>query len=143
MSILIFFVFQLLNIKIEIFFHPLAISLFFISLALSFYLGLCISAFAFWLIEMWPLRRFFQGCMALFGGIIAPLDLLPTSIKEIANFTPFPYLGYLNVKALQGSIPVDGLLQHCIIGFVWTILFAIGFKVLWNLGLKRYEAVNI
>lgn len=143
MSLLIFLVFHLLDIKITLSLHPLSITLFFLSLALAFYFGLFVSVLAFWLIEMWPLRRFFQGCMALFGGIIAPLDLLPTYISSFALYTPFPYLGYFNVKALQGLIPTNELLYHCMIGLGWTLLFVLGFKMLWNLGLKRYEAVNI
>ncbi len=143
MTILIALVFYFLHIKITLSLNPLAIILFSLSLALTFYFGLFVSALAFWLVEMWPLRRCFQGCMALLGGIIAPLDLLPTYISSFARFTPFPYLGYFNVKALQGLIPENELLTHCMIGLGWIVLFVLGFKILWNLGLKRYEAVNI
>ena len=142
MSILILLVFQFMNIKMIIYFHPLAIMLFLSGFALTFYFGLFVSTLAFWLIEMWPLRRLFQGCMALLGGIIAPLDLLPANISLFATYTPFPYLGYFSVKALLGSIPENELLYHCVIGLGWTLLFLSGFKILWNLGLKRYEAVN-
>lgn len=143
MPILTFFVLKLLSIKIVLSLSPLAIALFFLSLSLTFYFGLFISTFAFWLVEMWPLRRFFQGCMALFGGIIAPLDLLPSYIKTLAMYTPFPYLGYFNVKAFQGLLSKDELIVHCMVDLSWALLFALGFKILWNLGLKRYEAVNI
>lgn len=143
MSILIFLVFHLLSINISLSFDPLAIALFCMSLSLTFYIGLSVSVLAFWLIEMWPLRRFFQGCMALLGGIMAPLDLLPIYISSFALYTPFPYLGYFNVKALQGLIPVNELQLHCVIGLGWTLFFAMTFKILWKLGLKRYEAVNI
>lgn len=143
MSALIFLVFNLLHIRMSLSLHPLAIILFFFSIGLSFYFGLFVSAFAFWLVEMWPLRRFFQGCMALLGGVIAPLELLPFYISSFAMYTPFPYLGYFNIKALQGLIPEHELFYHCLIGLGWTLLFALGFKMLWNLGLKRYEAVNI
>jgi ABC-2 type transport system permease protein len=143
MTILTSLVFYFLHIKINLSLNPLAIILFSLSLALTFYFGLFVSALAFWLVEMWPLRRCFQGCMALLGGIIAPLDLLPTYMSSFARFTPFPYLGYFNVKALQGLIPENELLIHCMIGLGWTVLFVLGFKILWNLGLKRYEAVNI
>lgn len=143
MSLLISLVVYFLEIKINISLNPLAIVLFFLSLSLAFYFGLFISALAFWLVEMWPLRRCFQGCMALFGGIISPLDLLPTYVSSFAICTPFPYLGYFNVKALQGVIPENELVTHCLIGLGWVLLFAFGFKILWILGLKRYEAVNI
>jgi len=143
MTILTALVLHFLHIAFDLSLTPFTMLLFCFSFALAFYFGLFVSALAFWLVEMWPLRRCFQGCMALLGGIIAPLDLLPTYISSFARFTPFPYLGYLNVKALQGLISENDLLIHCLIGTGWTILFAVGFKILWSLGLKRYAAVNI
>jgi len=143
MSVLTYLVFQLLKINIHVTVTTTTTILFILSFALTFYFGLFISALAFWLIEMWPLRRVFQGCMALFGGVIAPLDLLPSYITSLAVCTPFPYFGYFNVKALQGVVPESELYIYCLIAFAWIVLFAFAFKMLWKLGLKRYEAVNI
>ena len=68
----------------------LTLSVLLASLLLTFYFGLFISVLAFWLVEMWPLKRLFQGCMAFFGGVIAPLDLLPQFLSSIAKYTPLP-----------------------------------------------------
>ena len=143
LSALTLLVFYVVGIDLKLSITPLAIVFLLFSFFLVLSFGLCMSTLAFWLVEMWPLNRSFQGFMALLGGGIAPLDLLPDYIQICARFTPFPYLGYLPVKALQGLIPAHELQVHIVTAAVWAGLFAFGFKLLWKLGLKRYEAVNI
>ena len=80
LSILIFSVFYFLGIAFQISLSLPILLLTSTSFFLAFFFGLFVSVLAFWLIEMWPLRRTFQACMALLGGGIAPLDLLPESL---------------------------------------------------------------
>jgi ABC-2 type transport system permease protein len=143
MTILTYLVFHLLGIKIYLNISIFSSALLFFSFFLAFYFGLFVSALAFWLIEMWPIRRIFQGCMALLGGAIAPLDLLPNYVASIAIFTPFPYFGYFNVKALQGDLSTTELQIHCLVAIVWILFFSFIFKSLWKAGIKKYEAVNL
>lgn len=143
MTSLTYFVFFLLGINIHLNASFLTVLLLVLSFSLAFYFGLFVSALAFWLIEMWPIRRVFQGCMALLGGAIAPLDLLPNYVTSVAIFTPFPYFGYFTVKALQGDMLPKNLQIHCLGALAWIILLAFSFKIMWKLGLKRYEAVNL
>lgn len=140
LTLLVYF---FLNITLEISITSGGVLMVILAFFLTFYFGLFMSALAFWLIEMWPIRRLFQASMALFGGLIAPLDLLPKYLQIISMYTPFPYFAYINVKALQGAIPQNELVSHFYIALAWTVAFAIGFKILWRLGLKRYEAVNL
>lgn len=143
MSLMTYLVFQFLNIEIYLHLSLFTAFLLVLSFSLTFYFGLFLGVLAFWLIEMWPIRRLFQGSMALLGGAMAPIDLLPNDIISLAKWTPFPYLGYYNVKALQGAISGKELYFHCGIVLGWVIFFALAFKILWRLGLKRYEAVNL
>ena len=143
MSSLTYSILLLLGIDIHLNVSLLTILLLVLSFSLAFYFGLFVSVLAFWLIEMWPIRRLFQGCMALLGGAIAPLDLLPNYVGSVAIFTPFPYFGYFIVKALQGDTSPKDLQIHCLVALAWITLFAFVFKMMWKLGLKRYEAVNL
>ncbi|PJD96268.1 MAG: hypothetical protein CK425_06150 [Parachlamydia sp.] len=143
MSTLSLLVLYLLNISFTLSLSPWSVLLFGLSFLLIFYFGLALSVLAFWLVEMWPLRKIFQGCMTLFGGIVAPLDLFPRSMQILAGFTPFPYFGYINVKALQGELTAQELQGHCLIAISWIVFFICVFKFLWKQGLKHYEAVNL
>ncbi len=113
-----------------------------LSFSLSFFLGFLISSLAFYIIEMWPIRNLFMGSMAILGGTIVPLDLLPNHISSWAPYTPFAYFSYVNVKVLQGALSNELLTIH-----LWNLIFQ-NF-LFWALasysfskGLKRYEAVG-
>ncbi|WP_059360093.1 ABC transporter permease [Parachlamydia acanthamoebae] len=142
MSLFVAVVFNFLDIPIDIYINFFTSSVLVSCLLLTFCFGLCVSQFAFWLVEMWPLKRLFQGCMLLFGGVIAPLDLLPPNLALVASYTPFPYFGYFSVKMLQGGFTNDELVRHVCIILVWTLMLFLSFKILWKKGLKKYEAVN-
>lgn len=143
MSFFVMGLFYLLKIDMELSINYLSLSIMLASLFLTFYFGLFISVLAFWLVEMWPLRRIFQGCMALFGGVIAPLELLPNYLVSISHYTPFPYLGYFSVKVIQGAFTQGELIYHFFMILFWISLFLVGFKFLWKAGLRQYEAVNL
>lgn len=136
-------IFCLLGVEIQLTIDLATICLLLVTLGCVFYFGLFISFLTFWLVEMWPIQRIFQSSMVLLGGGIAPLDLLPQWLQSIAMCTPFPYFGYITVKALQGAIPQETLWYYCFAIITWTLLFACLSKILWKKGLKRYEAVNL
>lgn len=113
-----------------------------LSFTLSFFFGFLISTFAFHIIEMWPIKNLFMAGMAILGGTIVPLDLLPDYISSWAPYTPFAYFSYVNVKVLQGSLSNELLTIH-----LWNLIFQN--QIFWILasfsfskGLKRYEAVG-
>ncbi|WP_020153811.1 ABC transporter permease [Caldibacillus debilis] len=98
---------------------------------------------SFWLIEMWPLRPIYNGLLSLFGGVMFPLDLLPESILNIIQFTPFSLFGYVNTKAIMGELSTDAMFNFLIASMLWIIFFQIIYIILWKKGLKKYEGVGI
>jgi ABC-2 type transport system permease protein len=143
MSAMIVLLFFFLDINLKIIISPASVIFSMLTFALSFYFGLCLGALAFWLVEMWPIRKLFQGSMALLGGMIAPIDLLPSFLASLAFYTPFPYLGYVNIKVLQDKISFQELQIHFLMVVLWIIFFVCSFNILWKKGLRRYEAVNL
>lgn len=113
-----------------------------LSFSLSYFFGFLISSLAFYMIEMWPIRNLFIAGMAILGGTIVPLDLLPNYISSWAPYTPFAYFSYVNVKVLQGAFSNELLTIH-----LWNLVFQN--LLFWRLasfsfskGLKKYEAVG-
>lgn len=113
-----------------------------LSFTLSFFFGFLISTFAFYIIEMWPIKNLFIACMTILGGTIVPLDLLPHQISSWAQFTPFAYFSYVNVKILQGAISNDLLTVHLWNLIVQNLIFWSLASFSFSKGLKRYEAVG-
>lgn len=96
---------------------------------------------AFWITEVWPVDHLRVILLSLFGGLLVPLTLMPLIVRFFADFLPFKYMFYVPVSILLSKNPTpyfDAGIQLLYIG----ILFGI-YKLVWGLGIKKYEAVGI
>ena len=111
------------------------VSLFWFSL--QYFSGLL----SFWLEETWILRVILTIIATFLSGAIIPLDLFPSWLVTILNFTPFPYLAYYPIKIFQG-VEVDLLRGYIMIGS-WTFCITLLNKITWNKGIKLYTAAGM
>jgi ABC-2 type transport system permease protein len=96
---------------------------------------------AFWLEETWMIRVLLQIITAFLSGAILPLDLYPPWLINILQFTPFPYLTYYPIKIFMGDI---NFMPHAyLVVSLWTILFFILNRKLWQKGMKLYTAAGM
>lgn len=102
-----------------------------------------IGELSFWLIEMWPLRPIYNGFLALFGGVMFPLDLLPAGFSNLIQYTPFSLFGYVNSKAMLGDLTDDLITKYLIASICWTVIFLLIYIILWKKGMKKYEGMGI
>lgn len=96
---------------------------------------------AFWITEVWPVDHLRVILLSLFGGLLVPITLMPPIVRFFADFLPFKYMFYVPVSILLSKNPApyfDAGIQLLYIG----ILFGI-YKLVWNSGIKKYEAVGI
>ncbi|MEO8893814.1 MAG: ABC-2 family transporter protein [Coleofasciculaceae cyanobacterium] len=96
--------------------------------------------FAFWTERASAIEQFWFLFYLFLSGMIAPLEVFPAAVREIALWTPFPYLIHFPASVLIG-LPVDigrGLLM--MLG--WIILFFICNRWLWRKGLKQYSGMG-
>lgn len=96
--------------------------------------------FAFWTERASAIEQFWFLFYLFLSGMIAPLEVFPSVVREIALWTPFPYLIHFPAAVLIG-LPVDigrGLLM--MLG--WIILFFICNRWLWRKGLKQYSGMG-
>ncbi len=118
------------------------IMMFLFSFSLAFFFGFFISCLAFFIVEMWPIKNLFIACMAILGGTVVPLDLLPKYISSWAPYTPFAYFSYVNVKVFQNEL-TEALIQAHLLNLVFmNIVFIVLSYVTFFLGVKRYEGVG-
>jgi ABC-2 type transport system permease protein len=118
--------------------------LFIASLALAFTLRFLIqytfALFSFWTERASAIEQFWFLFYLFLSGMIAPLEVFPETVRELALWTPFPYLINFPVSILIG-LPVDigrGLLMMS----GWTLLFFIWNRWLWRQGLKQYSGMG-
>lgn len=96
---------------------------------------------AFWVTEIWPVVQVNDIFQSLFGGRYIPLALMPPSVLWLTNILPFKYLFYVPVSILLSKN--NHPLTDISIQLVYLILLFLLYKLVWNLGIKKYEAVGI
>lgn len=109
---------------------------------LLFLFGMAAGTLSFWIIQMWPLRPLFNSLMALSGGLLFPIDVLPQQFQELIEYTPFALFGFVNTKALQGMLSVQDIQRYMAASLGWCVFFSLVLLVLWPLGLRKFEGVN-
>ncbi len=104
---------------------------------LQFLAGLC----AFWLEDTWTLRVLAQIIVIFLSGSIIPLEFFPSWLKEILDYTPFPFMTYYPIKLFMGeSIPwVGGIL----ILSIWTTVIMGLNGLIWRKGIRTYTAAGM
>jgi ABC-2 type transport system permease protein len=109
-------------------------------------LGICIyfcinvifGSMAFWSRDVWAPRFLLMVIMEFATGAMFPLDMLPAVWQKIALMTPFPYLLYVPLKIYLGQETAG--LSHLGVALAWTVLLGIITRLLWQKGMKSYEA---
>lgn len=95
---------------------------------------------AFWVTEIWPVAQLNEMLLSLFGGRLLPLTLMPASILFIANILPFKYTFYVPVSILLSKS--SDIFFDVSVQLLYLFILLLVYKLVWNLGIKRYEAVG-
>lgn len=115
---------------------------------LSLFLGAIIFAliqaiigiFAFWVTEIWPFAEMMDVVLNLFGGMLAPIALLPEMVQKITVFLPFRYIFYEPTNMILGNnIEPWHVIWKQALSIVALYLI---FKTTWRRGLRRYEGIG-
>lgn len=119
--------------------------MFLLSLALAivcyFFLILFFSMFTFWLPEQaWGLIFLLLIFVDLLGGGVFPLDILPSSLRSLVYWTPFPYLLFAPIQIYLGKLSLMDSLGSITASLIWVFILYFSIKKLWKLGLRQYAA---
>ena len=115
-----------------------------IAIALAFILRFAIqytfAMLAFWTERASAIQQFWFLFYVFLSGTIAPLEVFPDAVRQIVEWTPFPYMMYFPAILLMG-LPVD-FSRSILIMFGWTIIFIVLNRWLWRKGLKQYSGMG-
>ena len=94
---------------------------------------------ALWLEEAGPVLWIWQKSNFLLGGLMIPLELYPTAIREIAWWTPFaPMLNGLGRLAFGG--PAEQLIETISALLFWSLAACLVLAWQFNRGVRALEA---
>jgi viologen exporter family transport system permease protein len=95
---------------------------------------------AFWVERASAVEHFVYLVYLFLSGLMAPLEVYPKAVRDVAMFTPFPYLVHFPARLLVGG-EVD-VARGLTTMLLWlTALFAVN-RWLWRQGLKHYSAMG-
>ncbi len=115
-----------------------------IAIALAFVLRFAIqytfAMLAFWTERASAIQQFWYLFYIFLSGAIAPLEVFPPNVRQVIEWTPFPYMMHFPAALLVG-LPVD-VGKNILIIIVWTIVFILANRWLWRKGLKQYSGMG-
>ncbi len=140
--LLIIFIF-LKNIN----FTFVSILLFFISL----FVAIAINFLIFYIVGI---LTFFLGFVAglnfavytiahFLSGSLIPIDLFPKYLFDIINYLPFKYMAFVPISIITGKITTENAIYSLGIGCIWILLLYFFAVLLYNIGIKKYEAYGV
>ena len=115
-----------------------------IAIALAFILRFAIqytfAMLAFWTERASAIQQFWFLFYVFLSGTVAPLEVFPDSVRQIVEWTPFPYMMHFPAVLLMG-LPVE-FGKSIAIMIAWGIAFLLLNRWLWRKGLKQYSGMG-
>ena len=108
--------------------------------ALRFVMQYAFAMLAFWTERANAIEDLFFMLYLFLSGFLAPLELFPASVRQVALLTPFPYLVYLPAQLLTGA-PAN-LGYGPLVMLAWGLVFLGLCRLGWRAGLRQYAAMG-
>jgi len=112
--------------------------------AVSFFIVICtVELCGFWVESVWNARLMVQFTLNLLGGFMIPISAFPEQLRSVLEYTPFPWLIALPVRALFGEAHVVEVARGAVTLGVWSLILVAICGVLWRRGRMRYSGVGL
>ena len=98
--------------------------------------------FAFWFEEVDGIQSTVERIRRFFAGGYFPLTLLPLFLSTLSMYLPFAYSFFVPAQLYLKKMSLSEAAHGIGIQFVWILLLSLIIYVVWNRGLKKYEAIG-
>ena len=113
-----------------------------LAMVLRFVVEWCLALAAFWLTKVTAINSLFFALTTFFGGIFAPLAVLPGWMQTVAAWTPFPWSLAFPVEVFLGRRAGTDIWMGYAAQLGWIVLALGGLALLWRRATRRYSAVG-
>jgi ABC-2 type transport system permease protein len=103
-------------------------------------IGFLIGAIAFWTDEVEGMQTTIDRIKRFFFGGYFPLTLLPVSLVTVSKYLPFAYSFFAPAQLYLKKMDLHAGFIGVLIQVGWIVVLSIIVSVVWNRGLKKYEA---
>lgn len=122
-------------------------------LNLLFFIGALIGAWAmrymtqfslgllgFWFSQALVLSDVFWMVFLLFGGGVAPIELLPEPLRTIAYYLPFRLMMSFPIEIMMGRLAINDILLGLGTAAIWIAVLFGTYRLLWARGIRQFSA---
>ena len=113
-----------------------------LAMVLRFVLEWCLALAAFWLTKTTAINSLFFALTTFFGGLFAPLSVLPGWMQTVAAWTPFPWSLAFPVEVFLGRRTGGEVWLGYAVQLGWIALAVTALSLLWRRATRRYSAVG-
>lgn len=107
-----------------------------------FQVSFLIGILAFWLEETWVMRVMMVLVSQFFSGAVIPLEIFPHWLRQLLDYSPFPYLTWVPVKIFSGTY-TQPLLPAFSVILLWSLVAFGAARLVWNRGIRAYTGAGI
>lgn len=123
---------------------PLNLLFFAIALAgawtMRFFFQFNLGLLGFWFSQALVLTDVFWMLFLLFGGGVAPIELLPEPLRTIAYHLPFRFMMSFPIEIMMGRLTVNEILFGFVSVAVWIVVLFTVYRILWARGIRQFSA---
>jgi ABC-2 type transport system permease protein len=109
---------------------------------IQFFVSYTLAMMAFWILEISTVVFLFYSFEYFLSGALFPLDIMPGWLQGFIHWSPFTYELFFPVQVylerVQGPALARGLAIQC----GWMVLTFCLARLLWRLGVRKYQAVG-
>jgi ABC-2 type transport system permease protein len=109
---------------------------------ITFNVMFMIGAIGFFVTKTMALLNMYFGLFSLFSGYLLPIDLLPWTLRKLAEVMPFRFMLSAPVELMTVRLDVEQV--TAILGgqLAWALITLLLSLAVWDRGIKRFEAVG-
>lgn len=111
-----------------------------LAFAVNFLVQSLIAVLCFWSERASALERLHTLAMLFLSGLMAPLEVFPPAMRQLASWTPFPWIIHFPARLLAGAELNVGQGFAALLG--WLALLLPLTLLLWRAGVRRYAAMG-
>lgn len=111
-----------------------------LAFAVNFLVQSLIAVLCFWSERASALERLHTLAMLFLSGLMAPLEVFPPGMRQVASWTPFPWIIHFPARLLAGADVSVGEGFTALLG--WLALLLPLTLLLWRAGVRRYAAMG-
>jgi len=123
---------------------PLTLTLWLAALVVAWLLRFlsqyCFGILAFWISQALTLNEMWFAGMLMLGGVVAPLDLFPAPVAQVANYLPFRFMLSFPVEILLGRLSASDVIVGTLTMLAWLAFFLMLYRWLWSKGIRQFGA---